>query len=271
MTQAKTVKGRVQSVERGIHLLRVLSSMGGPAALKDISAAANLAPAMAHRYLASFIATGMVDQTLEAGHYRLGPMVLHLGLSALAQTDLYADSATPMQLLRDRLNEAVLLSVWGNNGPTIIKMLEPVKQVTVNVRVGFSLPLLSSATGLVFTAFLAPEVTRKAMELELALHRKGGRPGAPADLADVQRQVNQVRRHGVSCVKGALLAGINSMAAPIFDHRRQLVGVLTVVGSADQINIAWSGTAARMLKDAAAEISYRLGFTKEGTSERILA
>lgn len=262
-------RGRVKSVEQGIQLMRVLARQRGPVSLKSAAAAAGMHPSKAHRYLVSLIASGMAEQVEGSGRYRLGPVALEIGLSALAQLDLVEQATPVMEKLRDQFNETLLLSIWSNNGATIVKMLEPPRPVTVNVRVGFSLPLLASATGLVFGAFLPQDQVAPVIAAELRLYEKGGRPDTPHDAGDAGRILAEVQRRGMSRVKGALLAGINSLGAPIFTHGGALAGVLTVLGSADEIDITWNGRLAAALKSAARDISIRLGHINPSTSGKL--
>jgi len=240
--------------------LSALAAAGGAVSLTTLAAAAQMPPSKAHRYLASLVAAGLVDQVRASGHYRLGPLALEIGLAAIARLDLVEQSSALMGSLCEELNETVLLSVWGNNGATIIKMLEPVRPVTVNVRVGFSLPLLSSATGLVFAAFLPFQQIEHTIRSELKLYEKGGRADTPTDMSSAMALICEVRRRGISRVKGALLAGVNSMAAPLFQHEGALGGVITVLGAADEIDITWNGRVASALRQKSIEISRRMGF-----------
>ena len=260
----RETRGRVKSVEQGMLLLRVLARNHGPVSLKSAAADASMHPSKAHRYLVSLIASGMAEQLADSGRYRLGPVALEIGLAAIAQLDLVEQAMPVMERLRDRFNETLLLSIWSNNGATIVKMLEPPRPVAVNVRVGFSLPLLASATGLVFGAFLPGDQVKPVIAAELKVYEKGGRPDTPRDVKSAENMLADVRRRGLSRVKGAMLAGINSFGAPVFDHRGALAGVLTVLGSADEIDIARNGPVAVALKSAAMEISRRMGFDGVG-------
>ena len=65
------------------------------------------------------------------------------------------------------VGEAVFLSVWGEHGPTIVRWEEISRAIAVNVRVGSTMPLLRSATGQVFGAFLPDEVTAPFVRPEL--------------------------------------------------------------------------------------------------------
>jgi DNA-binding IclR family transcriptional regulator len=259
-------RGRVKSVEQGILLLKVLSGSPGAMSLKAIAASVEMPPSKAHRYLVSLMASGMVEQIPQSGHYRLGRESLNIGLAALAQLDLVQQAEVPMEQLCLSINETVLLSVWGNNGPTIIKMYEPARPVTVNVRVGFSLPLLSSASGHVFCANMPGRQIADRIRLELKLAASGNRPDIPKDREQLNTLIKQVKRRGLSRVKGALLAGINSLAAPVFDHEGAIVAALTILGAADEINISWNGPFAQELKRVSAEISQRLGYLAFSTS-----
>lgn len=259
MTSNVADRGRVKSVEVGFGVLKAMAEAGTALSLKDLAELVDMPASKVHRYLASLVNAGMVEQLAGSTQYQLGVESLHLGLSALSQLDLVRHSAITMEQLKVRLNETLLLSVWGNNGPTIIKMLEPSRPVTVNVRVGFALPLLSSATGLVFAAHLPKEQIKDMLRSELKLHEKSGRAGVPRNTNQARALIEQVREQGNSRVEGALLAGINSLGAPLFDYKGELAGVLTVLGAADQVDIDVNGEFATELRAAAAEISYRMG------------
>ena len=60
MTRSK--RRGIQSIDTGIRLLEVLEKAHGPLALKELSAKAELDPSGAHRYLASFVRSGLVAQ-----------------------------------------------------------------------------------------------------------------------------------------------------------------------------------------------------------------
>src|SRR3546814_11164699 len=52
------------------------------------------------------------------------------------------------------------LTVWGNRGPCIVRRLEGSRETPLSIRVGYVLPLTTSATGRTFLAHLPPVLTR---------------------------------------------------------------------------------------------------------------
>ncbi|MBU5222030.1 hypothetical protein KQH89_06005, partial [Vibrio cholerae] len=65
------------------------------------------------------------------------------------------------------LNETCFLAVWGNQGATVVHIEPAVRAVTVVTQLGSVLPLLSSSTGLVFSAYLPSRETVEFREREV--------------------------------------------------------------------------------------------------------
>ena len=85
--------------------------------------------------------------------------------------------------LVEQIGHTLALAVWGNHGPTIVHWEESPQAVTVNLRLGDVMPLLSSATGRCFAAFLSREAITPLLKDEIALAQKQGRADVPASLA----------------------------------------------------------------------------------------
>jgi len=243
----------VQSVETGMALLTALAARARtPASLSDLAAAAGMAPAKAHRYLVSLIRAGMVEQDRAAGRYRLGGAALNIGLAALGVLDVMRLAGEALERLCAAIDETVLLAVWGNKGPVVVRWEEASRPVTTNVRAGSVMPLLNSATGRVFAAFL-PQAQTKALIAEETAQAPVLAKGYDAVLAET-------RKHGLGRVDGDLLPGVAGLAAPVFDHQGDLVAVIAAFGPQSQFDADWDGEPARALKGEADALSRRLGF-----------
>src|SRR5688500_15228170 len=122
----------INSLEIGLRLARVLGELGGAQALKDVAAAAGLPPANAHRYRVSLIRAGLAEQERESGRYRLGPFALELGMAALRDIDVLHFGAEVITDLRNEIDETVLLAIWGNKGPVVVRWEESSRPVATN-------------------------------------------------------------------------------------------------------------------------------------------
>ena len=137
----------IQSVEVGFSLLEALGRAAGPQMLRDLAAAAGMSAAKAHRYLVSFQRLQLVVQDPTSTRYDLGPAALKLGLASLSRLDAVKLGRVRANALMEQIGHTVALAVWGNHGPTIVHWEESPQAVTVNLRLGDVMPLLSSATG----------------------------------------------------------------------------------------------------------------------------
>src|SRR3546814_11384883 len=87
-------------------------------------------------------------------------------LAAIDQNDVVALAEEPMEALRAETGETAYLTVWGNRGPCIVRRLEGSRETPLSIRVGYVLPLTTSATGRTFLAHLPPVLTRRLREEE---------------------------------------------------------------------------------------------------------
>jgi len=241
----------VQSVEIAGRLLKTLAQLGGPQTLKDFSAAAGLSPAKAHRYLVSLIRESLIEQSAIDGRYDFGGAAREIGRAAINRLDIMRIGAPLLVDLRNVLQQTVFLGVWGNEGPTVLYWLDVPRPVSVIIRPGSILPLLTSALGLVCAAYLPPDLTKRRIAKEIAEHKRSGLDFAVKSQAQAARKLADVRARGFSLVRGDLIRGIDAMAVPVLDFKNDLVAVLAAVGPSKSIDVSSNGKSIRELKLAA--------------------
>jgi DNA-binding IclR family transcriptional regulator len=157
--------------------------------------------------------------------------------------------------LRDDLNETCFIAVWGNQGATVVHIEPAVRAVTVVTQLGSVLPLLSSSTGLVFSAYLPHRETDELREREIAI--------ADHPLADKENYATlceQIRERGLHHVHGLLMPGVDALSAPVFNAVGQIAAVLTIVGPTSLFHADENGPAAQRLLAATRAVSWRMGF-----------
>jgi len=240
----------IQSVEVGGALLVALAHHGRPLALKDLAQAAGMAPAKAHPYLVSFIKLGLVAQELEGGRYGLGPLALQLGMISLQQHDPVRLATPRIEELAQRLGHSVAIAVWGNRGPTVVRVAEAPNPVHISMRHGTVMSLRGTASGRVFAAHLA------RADVRAALAAAGER--ATLDAA-FEALLQQVRQDGVASTHDAVVPGVSALAAPVFDDKGRIALCLTALGPSASFDLRLDGAVASPLKSAAESLSRQLG------------
>ena len=253
-------RGGVQSVEVGMKVLRALADAGGEQNLSRLAESAGMPSAKAHRYLVSLMRAGFVERDPNSNRYVLGAEALRVGLVALARSDVIEIAAAELNALRDKISGSLLLAVWGSTGPTIVRWLESSRPVTVNVRAGSNMPLLRSATGQVFAAYMPERTVAPFIEQELAEMKKRKMSVPTPD--ELRKRLERIRATGLGHTAGEMLPGVLALAAPLFNHHGELVAVIAALGPAGFFDDTADGETARELRQAASSISQRLGAPK---------
>lgn len=252
----------VQAMEVGMGVLRAMVNGQRSMALKDIAAAAGMPAPKAHRYLVSLIRAGLVEQDPVTSRYDLGPFAMNIGLVAIDRMDRVRLGLQAIAALRDQINETTALAVWGDSGPVIVRWERPRRPITVNVVTGTTLDPLTSASGRVFMAWLPQDLTARL------IRRRLREPDLPAELQTpegVQQMLDQVRQAGFAGVSDYhLVPGVEALAAPVFNFKNEISLALLVVGVKGLFDMSAQGAVVHQLKQAAADLSLRLGHAAQG-------
>ncbi|XHS76334.1 IclR family transcriptional regulator [Burkholderiaceae bacterium UC74_6] len=249
MNPERTPRG-IQSVEVGGQLLIALAHHGRPLPLKELAQAAGMSPAKAHPYLVSFGKLGLVVQENEGGRYGLGPLALQLGLISLQQFDPVRLATPAIEALAIETGQTAAIAVWGNRGPTVVRVAEGPSPVHVSMRHGTVMSLRGTASGRVFAAHLPAAEVREAL--------KGAGESSRLD-ADFETLLAEVRERGIASTKDAVVQGISALAAPVFDQQGRIALCLTLIGASGSFDLKLEGPVGRALKDAARLLSRQLG------------
>lgn len=246
----------VQSVEVGGRLLLALADSGSALNLKDLAARAGMTPSRAHPYLVSYGRLGLIEQDT-AGRYDLGPAALRVGLASLQRLDPLAAAEPVLRELATHTGHAVALAVWGNFGPTVVRLIEARQPLHTTLRIGSVLSIFDTATGRAFAGSLPADRLRQAIAGPL------GEP-MPAKawrerLTELDGIKKEVRQHSVSRAVGSPIPGVNAFSAAVFDLEGNPALVITVTDREDRLPAAWTSATAVTLARTARSLTERLG------------
>jgi len=209
----------VQSVEVGMKLLIALARENGPTSLRDLSAAAGMSPAKAHRSMASFVDLGIVDHQRNGG-YDLGRVAAEIGVAALMRVDIINRASDRLPDLVERTRAAGVLTVWTDRGAIVVRWEREREPLSVALCVGSLMPVASSATGRAFIGHLPDRLVMPVLTAEA--------PHVVHDLEAMRAQENDgvIYRSDESTVPGVF-----AMARPMLDLHGQAIAVVTLISS----------------------------------------
>lgn len=176
----------------------------------------------------------------------------------LQRLDPVKEASPHIGELAEQTEQSIAVAVWGNMGPTIVRLEEPTQPLHVNLRTGTVMSLMNTATGRLFATFMPPKVIEKAMQGELA--RMGAVGLSPLTQTEFDLLVSETRRHGLSRSLSQPIPGIDAFCAPVFDSAGNIVLGLLAMGPSATFDSAWDGKVATALRRCANEVSRKLGY-----------
>ncbi len=244
----------IQSVEVGFRLISALSAAPGKLPLKTLAEHAGMTPSKAHLYLVSFLRLGLVVQDGTTSRYGLGPAAVELGISAINQLDVVDLAREHLPSALERTSSSVSLAVWGNRGATIVYRIDAGLPVPLSVRVGYVLPLLTTATGRVFMANL-PErewLPQAALEDQLA----------SGTLSRARARLPEIRNTFSAVTLGETHTGFFGISSPIYSSDNTICAAVTALGLVQTDDLDPHGLIVEAVRDTAMQISAGLGATR---------
>src|SRR5690349_8858096 len=213
----------VQSLERGLAVIRAFDAEHRELALSDVARATGLTRAAARRFLLTLVKLGYVN--FADGRFSLRPRVLELGSAYLSSLSLPEVAQPHMEELVATVNESSSISVLDDTDIVYVARVPTRRIMSITLAVGTWLPAYATSMGRVLLAAL-PDA-----ELEGRLARVEIRPLTKRTVKDHEalRQIlGVVRRQGYAVVDQELEEGLRSGAVPIRDASGAVVAALNV-------------------------------------------
>lgn len=213
----------IHSVEVAAEILLQLANFRQPVSLKNLSQRCKLSPSKVHRYLSSLTKLGLTFQGQKSGNYSLGKNSVLLGLSAMQHIDQIDDVMEGLPQLVREIDCHVSLTVWSKTGPTLIKVERSNDSLVTPLMLGQVLPVLHSAPGLVFAAFLDSAQTRELIAKERLSYND---PNMQSE-EEFRSILDEIRQNRFAISRGEVESEITKISAPVLDWQDNPIVVVT--------------------------------------------
>lgn len=230
MTESK--RDYVNSLARGLEVIRVFSRARPRMTLSEISQATGMTRATVRRFLLTLVQEEYAET--DGKHFSLLPKILELGYAALS-TMTFLDAVQPVMVnLAKQLKESCFTAVLeGFDVVYVASASPPDRIVNISVNVGSRAPAHSVSTGRVLAAAL-PEEERRTWVEEVSLKKLT--PNTVTSRAELGRLIEETREQGFSIVDQELEIGLRSISVPIRDVDGNVLAALNVACPSSRIS-----------------------------------
>jgi IclR family pca regulon transcriptional regulator len=221
----------IESLDRGLRVLRSFWTDRRPMTLSDIAKETNLPRATARRILMTLQKSGFVsgDDRL----FSLTPRVLTLASAYLASNQV----STVMQPLMDEVSakakEVCSLALLDGDEVVFIARASPTRIFPSGIDIGYRLPAFCTSVGRVLLSRLSNE------ELAAAIDTMPVKPQTPETIVDKSLIVATIitdRSKGYSLVDQEAEAGFRSISVPIHRYDGAIIAAANIGAHVDRIS-----------------------------------
>lgn len=213
----------VQSLARGLAVIRAFSASSPQLTLSDVARATGLTRAAARRFLLTLADLGYVRS--DGRLFSLTPRVLELGYAYLSSLSLPEVAAPHLERLAAEVHESASVAVLDGEDVVYVARVATARIMRVSISIGTRFPAYCTSMGRVLLAALPPA------DLDAYLDRAGLRRLTSRTITTPDRlreELGQVREQGWAMVDQELEEGLRSIAAPIHDRGGTVVAAANV-------------------------------------------
>jgi|688.fasta_scaffold235138_1 DNA-binding IclR family transcriptional regulator len=222
----------VPAVRKAVAILALLARYNEPLSLSQIASAIGALPSTCLHILRELMAGELVAIDPVRKRYRLAGGLVELARKAGDHPTLATACQPYLQTLADAFGMTVTVTALvDRQHVALLAYAQPSDAVSINVKPGGRVPVLSGAAGRLFAAHAG----QSAEEMERAFLRVRWET-APA-YPKWSREVKAAARRGWSEDPGQFTRGVTTMAVPIRGHGGLMAGVLGVGAISAQLDV----------------------------------
>jgi len=230
-----------------------------PVALGEIVKLCNLKPSTVHRLLATLVAEGFASQDASTGKYKLGLKTFQIGNAALYNLDLRSVARPHLLTLVQNTAETANLVVCDRTNPMpdliYIDQIESPRMIRTIAGIGNRVPIHSTGSGKVILAYMEEKELQGVLK---RLHLERYTDKTIVDKDQLLKHIQQVRQQGFGVDMEETEPGVTCIAAPIWNHDREIVGTVSISGPTNRMELS-SGRLVDITKATGLKVSRDLG------------
>jgi DNA-binding IclR family transcriptional regulator len=248
---------RAPAVSRALQVLSLLERDGDGLGVSDIARHLQIGKGPCFAILKALEAGEMVVCDRKRKAYRLGAALVRLGTAAAGRQKYVEVARRAMERVAAEIGLACFLSApYGSDEFVVVAKAESPEKVKITLDLGEHFHALGGAHGKALLAWQGREAVDRAIR-ELGLPRY---TSSSITVPDQLRQaLERTRRLGYAESYGEYMLGVNSVAAPIFNDRGEVLLILKTIGAESQLPPRKMREFGRRIRRGAEDVTAALG------------
>lgn len=254
----------VPNLERALVLLELLKEFKHGLTLAELQEKSNFPKSSLFRITQTLLEQGYLIRSKRPSRFALSKKLLHIGLSTLSESSLVEDCLPMMRILRDDLQETVLLGALIEKEGVLLEQVLGLHPFVFMLRAGTRFNLHASTLGKSIVAFLPEKEQQDTIE---AISFEKFNQNTIINKADYCKELQWVREKGYGTDCAEELEGVHCIGAPIFNQYGYPIAALWITAPSVRLPQSSFEKTGKIIKAACLSISRQYGYRKNKTKD----
>lgn len=247
----------IQSVSHALDVLEQFYGNADEIGVTELSKRLKLHKNNVFRLLATLEARGYIEQNKATENYRLGLKCLQLGQTYVRQMGFLLQAKSTLEEMVKAAGESSFVAIRKGTAIVPLDFVECRSPVRVVSFLATTLPLHCTAAGKIYLAFDSEEGLSQSLSEKLERYTNK----TIVDRRLLLEQIKQVSETGYAVEQGEFAEEVVSVAVPVHDYTRSLVGSLAIAGPVHRLtNEKLQKEIVPLILKGGRELSKRLGY-----------
>jgi len=257
INEIEGTKGVIQSLDRGLLLLEIISQADEPMGLPELAEMLEVDRSTIHRLLGTLLQRNYVMQDPVSKRYTVGYKIVELSRRAIDGYSLRSAAKPFLKKLTRITSESSNLCVVAGDHAVCIDYEASPSPLAVSNDIGIEFMYQVTAGGKVLLAYM-PEPKQESLIEQIEF--KEFTPRSITTREQLVENLKQIREDGYAVDDEEHYIGVRCIAAPIRDYTSKVVATISISGPSTRITLDKSEEIAQTVIDVANEISRALGY-----------
>lgn len=247
----------VQSVDRSLCILEVLSDYEDGLGITEIAEKVDLHKSTVYRLLNTLVWKGYIKQNKNTSKYGLTLKLFELGNKKVEKMDFVTIAQPYLKELMEKTNEVVHLVVREENEIMYLAKVEPQKSMKMYTRIGMRKPMYCTAMGKAMMSQMSEE---EVEEIWNSSDIKKLTENTIVDIEKLKESLSEIRKKGYAVDDQEVEIGIRCIGTVVKDHKNNVSGAISLSSSIITFTEDKIEYFSKMILECANKISKELGY-----------
>jgi len=256
--QDMATDNNVQSIDRALDIIEVLSDENEGLGVTEIAARIGLHKSTAHRIITTMANRGYISKT-EKGTYKIGLKLIECVSCYINSLELQTEARPYVARIVSELGLTSHLGVLDGTEVVYIEKMDVYSNIRLYSQIGLHVHAYSSSLGKCLLANYSAEEVRARMSGCSFIKFTDKTIGSVEELIE---DLTRVRTRGWAADDEESESGHRCIGAPIFDYRGDIIAAISASGPTTVLTNEKMPAVAEFVKQQAMEISKSMGYAE---------